>query len=185
MDSGSSVNVSAITLSPHAGTHADTPLHVTRGAVDSASLSISALRGPAIVLDVSAIAGGIEIAEIDWRLQHLQNADLPNTKLERLLLRTDQSIASGAFPEHWPTLSHECAMELVARGLLLLGVDCPSVDQRESKALDVHHALLGAGANVLENLDLSRVAPGEYTLVALPMKVDGLDAAPVRAILLR
>jgi arylformamidase len=62
-------------------------------------------------------------------------------------------------------------------------MDCPSADDLQSKTLDVHHELLDHGACVLENLDLREVEAGEYVLDALPMKVAGLDAAPVRALL--
>jgi arylformamidase len=62
-------------------------------------------------------------------------------------------------------------------------VDAPSVDERESKTLPVHHCLFDGGANILENLDLRTVADGVYELLALPVKLAGLDAAPVRAAL--
>jgi arylformamidase len=65
----------------------------------------------------------------------------------------------------------------------LLGVDCPSVDDRESKTLAVHHALFDGGAFVLENLDLRGVTPGRWELLALPLRVGAMDAAPVRAFL--
>jgi len=177
MDDGSSVNVSAVTSSPHAGTHADTPLHVTRGAAGSESLPIEAFQGPAVVVDVSDISGDIEIGEIDRRMQQLATAT-------RLLFRTGRSIASGVFPESWPSLSVDCARELVGRGVVLIGMDCPSADGLNSKTLDVHHELLEHGVCVLENLDLREAAAGEYMLDALPMKVAGLDAAPVRAVLI-
>jgi len=57
------------------------------------------------------------------------------------------------------------------------------VDGRESKTLDVHHELFGGGACNLENLDLRAVAPGAYELSAAPVRLVGLDAAPVRALL--
>ena len=175
MAEGSSVNVSAITTSPHAGTHADTPLHVTKGGAASESLSLAAFRGPATVLDVTDIDGEIEIERID--------RDIGDAPVRRLLLKTGRSIAGGEFPESWPRLSVQCADELVRRGVLLVGMDCPSADDRASKTLDVHHALLDSGVCVLENLDLRDAAPGGYELDALPMKIAGLDAAPVRAIL--
>jgi arylformamidase len=75
------------------------------------------------------------------------------------------------------------ARVLTQRGLRLLGMDAPSVDERESRALDVHHALFDGGAYVLENLDLRDVRPGRYELIALPQRLGGLDAAPVRALL--
>lgn len=175
MATGSSVNVSAITSSPHAGTHADTPLHVTVGGAGSESLSLNAFRGPATVIDVSDIGGEIPIEEIDRRVA--------SATFQRLLLRTRRSIATGTFPVSWPHLSVECARELVRRGVLLVGMDCPSADDLDSKTLDVHHALLDHGVCVVENLDLREADPGEYELDALPLKVAGLDAAPVRAVL--
>jgi arylformamidase len=62
-------------------------------------------------------------------------------------------------------------------------VDAPSVDQRESKTLPVHHMMFSGGAFILENLDLRRVPDGKYELMAFPLKVMALDAAPVRAVL--
>jgi arylformamidase len=69
-------------------------------------------------------------------------------------------------------------------GLRLLGVDAPSVDTKESKTLAVHKMLFSGNACILENLDLRRVQPGRYDLIAFPMKVMALDAAPVRAVLI-
>ena len=92
-------------------------------------------------------------------------------------------VARGDFPDDWPAVTAECAAELVVRGLRLLGVDCPSVDRRTSTALRTHHALFDGGAAVLENLDLHLVPDGEYELVAYPLKLADLDAAPVRAVL--
>ena len=64
-------------------------------------------------------------------------------------------------------------------------MDAPSVDARDSKTLAVHRALFGGGAVVLENLDLTEVEAGDYELTAYPLKIAGLDAAPVRAVLRR
>ena len=66
---------------------------------------------------------------------------------------------------------------------MLLGVDAPSVDQRESKDLATHHTLFEAGAFNIENLDLRAVAAGPYDLIAPPLRLAGLDAAPLRALL--
>jgi arylformamidase len=176
MDEGSSVNVSAITSSPHAGTHADTALHVTSGAAGSESLKLDAFYGSAMVVDVRDIHDEISLDDIDRRTD--------GATVTRLLLKTGRSIAAGVFPESWPRLSVDCAEELVRRGVVLVGTDCPSADDRDSKTLEVHHALLDHGVCVLENLDLRSVGPGEYVLDALPMKIAGLDAAPVRAVLI-
>ena len=173
---GATVNLSHIAGSPHVGTHADAPLHVRDSGPGSEHLPLTAFLGPALVLDVSDQPDGpLALDAEDSRL----------AGCERLLLRTGRTIANGRFPDGWPVLAPATAAALAARGLLLVGVDAPSVDERESKALDVHHALFGAGAYVLENLDLRVAEPGRYELIALPQRLEGLDAAPVRAVLRR
>jgi arylformamidase len=171
---GASVNLSRIGGSPHVGTHADAPLHVQDGWPASDALPLEAFLGDALVLDYSdAPAGPLSIDVDDLRL----------AGVKRLLLRTGRCIADGRFPSDWPVLDSGVATRLTARGLRLLGVDAPSVDARHSTGLEVHHALFGGGAYVLENLDLRGVHTGHYELIALPQRLAGLDAAPVRAVL--
>ncbi|MFL5606614.1 MAG: cyclase family protein [Gemmatimonadaceae bacterium] len=174
--SGASVNLSHIAGSPHVGTHADAPLHVRDGWPGSELLPLAAFLGPALVLDVSDQPDGPLMLDAE---------DARLAGCERLLLRTGRTIADGRFPEAWPVLTATTAAALAAGGVRLVGVDAPSVDARSSKTLDVHHALFGGGACVLEDLDLRAVDPGRYELIALPQRLDGLDAAPVRAVLRR
>ncbi len=177
MTQGASVNVSKWETSPHVGTHADAPLHVMRDGAGADALPISAFVGPATVVDVAEVDGAIPLAVLraaGWR---------PGA--ERLVLRTHRSTASGQFPDAWPALERAAAQALMRDGLRLLAVDCPSVDARESKDLAVHHEVFGGGGYVLENLDLRGVEPGEYELLAFPLKVGVCDAAPVRAFLRR
>ena len=105
-------------------------------------------------------------------------------RIERLLLKTGCTIATGVFPDEWPSLSESCARSLLGLGLKLVGVDAPSVDSRDSKSLAVHKMLFTGNAFILENLDLRRIAVGVYDLVAFPVKLMALDAAPVRAVLI-
>jgi arylformamidase len=175
MREGSSVNVSAITSSPHAGTHADSPLHVRDGWAGSHELPLEAFCGEVVV--VSAPKGD-EIISAS-KLASL----LPTGDIERVILRTGRTVALGSFPEAWSTLSEQAARLLLSRGVRLLAVDAPSVDERESKTLPVHNMMFSGGAFILENLDLRRVPDGRYELMAFPWKVMGLDAAPVRAVL--
>ena len=171
---GASVNLSAVSGSPHVGTHADAPLHVIDGWPASDALPLAAFLGDALVLDVSRSGPGpLSLAADDPRL----------AGVERLLLRTGRTIASGRFPADWPVLTPATAATLARGGVRLIGVDAPSVDARESKSLDVHRALFAGGAYVLENLDLREIPEGRYELIALPQRLVGLDAAPVRAIL--
>ena len=174
MARGDSVNVSAISTSPHVGTHADAPLHVHDEWPGAEELPLDAFHGPAVVRSVPTDRDVLELADL---------GDLPSMSIERLLLRTDCSIAGGAFPERWPALSPAAIDALVERGLRLLGTDAPSVDPRTSTQLAAHHALFRAGACILENLDLHAVANGTWELTAYPVKIAGADAAPVRAVL--
>jgi arylformamidase len=174
MSADASVNVSALEMSPHVGTHADAPLHVRDGWAASDALALETFVGPAIVIGLEASDGPVEAAALSTRLPR---------RFERLLLRTGRTIAAGSFPSTWPALTPACVKWLVSRGLRLIGVDAPSVDDRESKTLETHRALFEAGASVIENLDLRGVADGQYELIALPLRVAGLDAAPLRAVL--
>jgi arylformamidase len=171
---GASINLSYTAGSPHVGTHADAPLHVRDGWPASDMLPLAAFLGPVLVVDVSDEEDGPLALEAD---------DARLIACERLILRTGRTIANGFFPAGWPVLTPPTASALARRGVRLVGVDAPSVDERGSTALDVHHALFGGGAYVLENLDLRAVEPGRYELIALPQRLEGLDAAPVRAVL--
>jgi arylformamidase len=175
MARGDSVNVSCVNTSPHVGTHADAPFHVDPRWPPSESLSLDAFAGPVTVVDVPGDGPlGLESLGV-----------AASRRVERLLLRTGQTIADSHFPERWPWLDEAAADELVRRGLRLLGVDAPSVDGRDSKTLGVHRILFKGGAAVLENLDLRAAPAGDYHLTAFPVRYAGLDAVPVRAVLRR
>lgn len=181
ISSGDSVNVSAMTSSAHVGTHADAPLHVREGWPGSHELPLDAFCGRALLVDVSSSAGEITLDTLSARIPGILAERLG--RAQRVLLKTGNTIAAGRFPEEWPALSEDCARALLGHGLRLLGVDCPSVDSRASKSLPVHHMLFSGNACLLENLDLRRVPAGEYELLAFPLKLMGMDAAPVRAVL--
>ena len=170
---GSNVNLTAVTCSPHVGTHADAPLHVRDGGVAADALPLDVFIGRVLVISVDPTPNDLGPDLLDR---------VPNGTV-RLLLRTGVSIARGEFPADWPALARETAVALARRGVRLIGVDAPSVDRRESKNLAVHHALFDGGGFVLENLDLRGVADGRYELAAAPLRWAGADAAPVRAVL--
>jgi arylformamidase len=176
---GASVNLSALTTTPHLGSHADAPFHSEPDGVSIADLPLAPYLGPCRVVEVPPEPlieprhlGEIALGEL---------GDPP-----RLLLKTGSMppLAAGApFPERFSALSPELARLLGERGVLLVGLDTPSVDPFDSKTLDAHHALAAGGVVNLEGLDLSRVPPGIYELIALPLNLAGLDASPVRAVL--
>ncbi len=172
---GESINLSEFSTSPHVGTHADAPLHVEDGWAGSEALPLAAFMGTAYVLNAGQASATLSL---EW-VQEQFAGEAP----ERLLLQTGQSIATGTFPDSWPVLSPDAVRWLVKGGTRLVGTDAPSVDERESKALENHHELFVRGAYILENLSLGGVTPGWYELLAAPIKIVGLDAAPVRAVL--
>ena len=170
---GCPVNLSAITMSPHIGAHADAPLHYGEGAATIGQVDLTPYLGPCRV--VHAIGCGPLV-----RPEHLAHAleDLP----PRVLVRTCLKAPTAWSPE-FSAFAPETIAELAARGVLLVGIDSQSVDPADSKTLDSHHNLLRLNLRVLENLVLDDVPAGDYELIALPLKLMIADASPVRAIL--
>lgn len=170
---GCPVNLSALTMSPHVGAHADAPLHYAHGVADAASVDLDAYLGPCRV--IHAIACGPLI-----RIEHLQHAveKLPERVLVRCCARADE-VWNPDFTAYAP----ETVEWLAAQGVRLIGLDTPSVDPATSKTLDSHQQLLRLNLRVLENLVLDEVPEGDYELIALPLKLAGACASPVRAVL--
>jgi arylformamidase len=168
------VNLSAITMSPHIGAHADAPLHYGEGAATIGQVDLAPFLGPCRV--IHAIACGPLV-----RVEHLAHAltgDLP----PRVLVRTCETAPTAWSPE-FSAFAPETIAELAARGVQLVGIDSQSVDPADSKTLDSHHNLLRLNLRVLENLVLDDIEPGDYELIALPLKLTLADASPVRAVL--
>ncbi|HEX2253945.1 MAG TPA: cyclase family protein [Thermoanaerobaculia bacterium] len=184
---GASVNLSALTTTPHLGSHADAPFHTEAEGGTAADLPLEAFLGPCRVVDVTAAGAPDEAAPGEVGLvepRHLDGIDLCDPP--RLLLKTGSMppLATGAaFPERFAAISPALAERLAAAGTLLVGLDTPSVDPFDSQELPAHHALARGGVAILEGLVLAHVPPGLYELIALPLKIEGLDASPVRAVL--
>jgi arylformamidase len=102
----------------------------------------------------------------------------------RVLFKTGTDPDPFRWPERFAALSPDVARALAGAGARLVGIDTPSVDDAKSETLPVHAILLDGGVSWLENLDLSGVEPGVYDLVALPLRIVGACASPVRAVLL-
>jgi arylformamidase len=150
-------------------------MHVRDGWPGSHELPLEAFYGPAVVVDVSGMQGELGFDKIEPLVA--------SYRIERLILKTSCTVATGSFPDEWPSLTESCARTLIGLGLKLLGVDAPSVDLRDSKSLPVHKMLFQGNSFIIENLDLRRTPAGAYELIAFPIKMMSLDAAPVRAIL--
>ena len=167
------VNLSAITMSPHIGAHADAPLHYAEGAATIGQVSLEPYLGPCRV--VHAIGCGPLV-----RPEHLAHAatDLP----PRVLVRTCQR-APIRWSAEFSAFAPETIEWLASMKVRLIGIDSQSVDPADSKTLDSHRLLLHHDLRVLENLVLDDVPAGDYELIALPLKLMTADASPVRAVL--
>ncbi|CAM3637340.1 arylformamidase [Paracidovorax anthurii] len=171
------VNVSAVTLSPHVGSHADAPLHYDPQGAAIGNVALDAFLGPCRV--IHAIGRG---PLIGW--EHLAHAvdggaPLPPRVLVRTYGRMPVDRWDGALAAYAP----ETIERLADRGVVLVGIDTASIDPAESKALESHQVIRRRGLRVLENLVLDAVPEGDYELIALPLKLTTADASPVRAVL--
>jgi arylformamidase len=173
------VNVSALTLSAHLGAHADAPLHYSADDKPIGVMSLDPFLGPCRVIHAMAIADRFRlITQNDLRDAAADDPPLP----PRVLVRT-YAKAPTVWDPQFAAFAPETIAWLASLGVTLVGIDTPSVDPADSKTLDSHQQLLRHDMRVLENLVLDDVAPGDYELIALPLKLTGADASPVRAIL--
>lgn len=168
-------HLSAVTLASHSGTHLDAPAHFVRGGLTLPQIPLERLNGPAWVLALPPTPC-IEPADLEalWPA---------SAAPERVLLQTRGAVP-WAHPEAFDCphpLSPEAADWLLARGVRLVGIDALSVETG-AHGFPVHERLLGAGALLLEGLDLSQVPPGSCELLCLPLKLEAPDGAPVRAL---
>ncbi len=113
---------------------------------------------------------------------HAISTDLENCP-PRVLFRTYQQAPQSHWDSDFASIDAAVIADLARRGVMLVGIDTPSVDPETSKTLDAHHAVRAAGMSILEGLVLDDVPPGDYELIALPLKFANLDASPVRAVL--
>lgn len=188
MAEGASVNVGAIRMSAHTGTHADAPFHFNPSGASIDDVPLDPYLGEAVVVDLTTVFSGKSVVRDRARrvtIEDLAGVAATLERVPRLLLRTEVWKDSNVFPDWIPVIAPDVPGWLRERGVKLLGVDVPSVDPIEAKELANHHALAAGGIVILESLNLRDVAGGVYHLAALPLKIARGDAAPVRAILWR
>jgi arylformamidase len=126
------------------------------------------------VIDVTGAQGHVKPSDFD--LPAIAGA-------ERVIFRTYERFPADRWDIGFTAIAAETIRLLAHAGVRLIGTDAPSLDPQESKTLDAHHAVLAADMRILEGLVLDGVPPGFYELIALPLKIAGADASPVRAIL--
>jgi arylformamidase len=174
---GAGANVSSIRFGSHTGTHADAARHFFDDGQSVDLIPLERLIGPALLLgfpdDVRAITA-----------EDLRKHDLKGQT--RILLRTRNSavLSRKEFAKDYTYLAPDGAQYLVDNGVELVGIDYLSIEQFHSGHHKTHRILLARSVVILEGLDLSAPAPGQYDLICLPLRIEGCDGAPARAVLI-
>ncbi len=170
---GDNITLSTLRATVHLGAHADAPSHYGRAAASIESRSLDLYLGRCRVVRIPAARG-----------TRIPPSAIPaDLGAERVLIATGSYPDPYAFNEDFVALEPETVDLLHDRGTRLVGIDTPSVDLYSAKQLVAHARFLTHDMAILEGLVLAHVPEGEYELIALPLKLDGFDASPVRAVL--
>jgi arylformamidase len=178
---GDTANVSVVTISDHAGTHVDPPLHFLEGGNTADKLPLDALVGPCVLVEFD----GPGHISADW----LERAKIP-PRSERILFKTRNSARWGdrtaAFTRDFTTLNAGAARWCVEHGVRLVGIDYLSIEPQgpEKEGYPVHKTLLGANVVIIEGLDLRGPSAGHYELFCGPLKLLDGDGGPARVFLI-
>jgi len=166
--------LSSISTTCHVGTHVDAPLHLDKTAHGVEDVPLERCVGQTDVVRIPAGVGAVTPKDLpkDWA-----------PSASRVLFRSDSFPIDAVIEDGFSGLSGELVNWLFERGVEMVGIDTPSVDVFSSKDLPAHHALLALGMTWIEGLWLGDAEPGHYLMVALPILLEGAEAAPVRAIL--
>ena len=176
MSKGHGLTLSHIKTTVHLGAHTDAPSHYLANGAGMEKRPLRYYLGPCQVIAVS-VGRGERIG-----ITAISNVDI---KAPRVLFKT------STFPDPWnwngdfASLSAELVNHLASKGVCLVGIDTPSIDLADDKILESHQAIGKHDMGILEGIVLDKVQPGIYDLIALPLKIEGADGSPVRAVLLR
>jgi arylformamidase len=170
---GCPVHVSRMTMTTHLGAHTDAPSHYDPAGASIDAVALDPYIGPCRVIHCIGVPC----------VQPEHVAGLLDEVPPRVLLRTYEKAPQAAWDAAFPAIAAETIALLASRGVVLVGTDAASLDPQDSKTLDAHHAVRQHKMAILEGVVLDAIAPGDYELIALPLKLAGLDASPVRAVL--
>lgn len=193
--------VSRLSFGSHTGTHVDAPSHILKDGVPVDRLDIETLMGKAIVLDFSRKNGALTGFILEKAYNDQKNNDRKILEdVSILLLKTKASSRKEINPEisglqergrdkgrefeESVYLDAGAAAWIVQNGFKTVGIDSFSIDSFSSENLPAHHTLLSNNVNIVECLDLSSVEAGMYFFLCLPLKLEGCDGAPARALLI-
>jgi arylformamidase len=173
MKRGANITLSTLRATVHLGAHADAPSHYSTDAPAIDRRGLDFYLGPCQVVRV-VVGRGVRVTP----------AMLPAAVTQpRILLATGTYPDPERFNEDFAALSPELVEHFHRQGVRLVGIDTPSVDLFDSKDLPAHRTFLQNDMAILEGIVLNDVPEGVYELIALPLRLIGFDASPVRAVL--
>ena len=176
---GDHITLSTLRSTVHLGSHADAPSHYAAGGDSIDRRPLDLYVGPCQVVRPEVSAGElVSIAAIEAAVAAAGEITRP-----RVLLATGTAPDPAVFPRDFAGLEPDLVDWLAGKGVVLVGVDTPSVDPADSEDLPAHAAVARHDMNILEGLVLDQVPAGEYELIALPLRLVGFDGSPVRAVL--
>jgi arylformamidase len=172
---GANYLASSIHGTVHLGAHVDAPNHYNKGSPGIEARRLEYYLGECQVISVQLSRG-----------ERVQPAHISGVKIRatRVLFRTGSFPDPDQWNDDFNSLSPELIRALGDQGVILVGIDTPSIDPADDKLLETHQAIHARDMAVLEGIVLNEVPDGVYTLIALPLKIRGADASPVRAILI-
>lgn len=176
VNKGDHISLSWIQSTVHLGAHADAPNHYFRNGEAIEQRNLKIYLGTAQVIEIPTRFG----ARINCKDFEKSVISAP-----RVLFKTRSFPDPTQWRNDFMALSEEVIEALVKKGVRLVGIDTPSIDLAEDKILESHQAVARHDLAILEGIVLDKVDPGIYQLIALPLPIEGADASPVRAILLR
>jgi len=175
-EKGDHLTLSSMQTTLHIGAHTDAPNHFSKNAKGIDEIDLDYYSGPCQVIEIVKQPNSTIAAK-----------DLDGIAItaNRILFKTNSFPSTSHFNPDFVALSEGLIEYLSSKKVILVGIDTPSIDPSESKTLEAHHATKNAGIAILEGIILEKVEPGVYDLSALPLKISGGDASPVRAVLKR
>ena len=174
-EKGHNLRLSSITTTVHLGAHTDAPSHYHRDGITMEKRDLSLYMGEAQVIEVDAPKGERIL------LEHLKS----EVHSKRILLKTNSFPDPNQWINDFNSLSKSLLETLIQKGVKLIGIDTPSVDPADDKELLAHNLIYENDLAILEGIVLENVKEGHYQLIALPLPLEGSDASPVRAVLLK
>jgi arylformamidase len=176
---------SRLSFGSHTGTHVDAPSHVLNNGLPVDKLELESLMGTALILDFSSLGGALTADILEKAFKKIETSE----NISILLLKTEgfsrkQNEKSGKEKLDLLYLDESAAAWIVEKRFKTIGIDNLSVDSLNSEVLRAHHILLSGSVNIVECLELSSVEAGIYFFLCLPLKIEGCDGAPARALLI-